>query len=201
VTALNQSITASDDNGSNAENLTGLIESNAPIEPGDSGGPLYNASGEIVGIDTAGSSSTGVSRGYSASTLTQAYSIPITTAVSIAKQIEAGQASSTIHIGNPAFIGVSIAAATNTSGGFGGTSGTGAGAVVSGVVDGAPAASAGLVAGDTITAVGSTTVTGQTDLAAALAQYKPGQTVKITWTDASGQSHSASLKLIAGPAD
>ena len=65
----------------------------------------------------------------------------------------------------------------------------------------APADSAGIVAGDTITAVGSTTITSPTDLSTALAQYKPGQSVKITWTDASGQSHSATVTLIAGPAD
>ncbi len=179
VTAVDQSITASDDNGSNPENLTGLIESNAPIAAGDSGGPLYNASGEIIGIDTAGSSSSASPRGYSATSLTEAYSIPITTAVSIATQIEQGKASSTIHLGYPAFIGVQISAATSTSGGFGGSPGTatGTGAVVSGVVAGTPAAAAGLAAGDTITAVGSTAITSQTDLSTALATYKAGQSV------------------------
>jgi len=200
VTAVNQSITASDENGSNPENLTGLIESNAPIQPGDSGGPLYNASGEIIGIDTAGSSSSNSPRGFSDSTLTQAYSIPIATAVKVAAQIEAGDASSTIHLGYPAFIGVSISA-TDTSGGLGSAGSTGSGAVVAGVVAGTPAASAGLAAGDTITGVGSTTITSQTDLSAALAQYKPGQSVKISWTDASSQQHSATVQLIAGPAD
>ncbi len=202
VTALNQSITATDDSGANAENLTGLIESNAPIAAGDSGGPLYNASGEIVGIDTAGSSASSSPRGFSSTTLTQAYSIPITTAVSIAGQIVAGQASSTIHLGYPAFVGVEVAA-SDTSGRFGsgGTTTTGSGAVVSGVVAGTPAASAGIVAGDTITAVGSTTITSSADLSTALSQYKAGQSVKITWTDASGQSHTATVTLIAGPAD
>jgi S1-C subfamily serine protease len=200
VTALNQSITATDEDGSNSENLTGLIESNAPIAAGDSGGPLYNASGEIIGIDTAGSSGSSSPRGFSATTLTQAYSIPITTAISIADQIEAGKASSTIHLGYPPFLGVEISA-SNTSGSFGGQTTTGTGAVVSGVVDGTPAASAGLAEGDTITAVGSTTITSQADLQTALAQYKAGQSVKISWTDASGQSHTATVTLIQGPAD
>ena len=57
VTALNQAITASDDGSSDSEQLSGLIETNAPIQPGDSGGPLVNSAGQVVGIDTAASSS------------------------------------------------------------------------------------------------------------------------------------------------
>ena len=57
VTALNQSITAGDDGSSDSEQLSGLIQTNAPIQPGDSGGPLVNSAGQVVGIDTAASSS------------------------------------------------------------------------------------------------------------------------------------------------
>src|SRR6201996_946715 len=57
VTALNQSITASDEGSGTSEQLTGLIETNADIQAGDSGGRLVNAHGEIIGIDTAASSS------------------------------------------------------------------------------------------------------------------------------------------------
>ena len=53
VVAVNQQLTASDNNGANAEHLTGMIEINAPIEAGDSGGPLYNSVGKVIGIDTA----------------------------------------------------------------------------------------------------------------------------------------------------
>ena len=55
VTALDQSITASDGAGGESEQLTGLIQMNALLQPGDSGGPLYNAAGEVVGMNTAGS--------------------------------------------------------------------------------------------------------------------------------------------------
>ena len=57
VTALNQSVTASDELSGASKQLTGLIETNAPIQPGDSGGPLVNSYGQVIGVDTAGSSS------------------------------------------------------------------------------------------------------------------------------------------------
>ncbi len=82
VTALDQSITASDDNGGNSENLTGLIEINAAIEPGDSGGSLVNAQGQVLGMDTAASEDSGFQNSG-----TQAYAIPISTALNLAKKI------------------------------------------------------------------------------------------------------------------
>ncbi|MEU4395363.1 trypsin-like peptidase domain-containing protein [Kribbella sp. NPDC023855] len=57
VTALNQAITATDESGADPEQLTGLIQTDANIQAGDSGGPLANASGEVVGVDTAAGNS------------------------------------------------------------------------------------------------------------------------------------------------
>jgi S1-C subfamily serine protease len=59
VTGLNQAITATDESGQDPENLTGLIATDANIQAGDSGGPLANTSGEVVGVDTAGSGGNG----------------------------------------------------------------------------------------------------------------------------------------------
>ena len=182
VQALDQSITASDENGSNSEKLIGLIMSNAPIQAGDSGGPLYNSAGQVVGIDTAGDSSS------SRTAATEAYSIPINTALSIAKQIEAGQASDIIHLGYPAFLGI-------------GLSETATSALITDVLSGSPVTAAGVVAGDTITGVGSYPVTSAADLKTAIGHYKPGQKVVLTWTDAAGASHSATITLMTGPAD
>jgi S1-C subfamily serine protease len=55
VTATGQSISASDELTGTVENLTGMVETNADIQAGDSGGPLVNASGQVIGMDTAGS--------------------------------------------------------------------------------------------------------------------------------------------------
>lgn len=55
VTALNQSITASDESSSSSEQLTGLIQVDADIQSGDSGGALVNSAGQVIGMDTAAS--------------------------------------------------------------------------------------------------------------------------------------------------
>ena len=178
VTALDQSITATDDSGQNAEQLTGLIEIAADVRAGDSGGPLYDAQGEVTGMDTAASSTGG-----------QAYAIPIATALSVAQQIVGGVDDATVHQGYPAFLGVSVQSA--------GTDG----AAVAGIVADGPADSAGLTVGDVITTVGGTAITSAADVSTALAGYQPGDTVKVTWTDTAGQSQSASVTLATGPAD
>ena len=88
VTALNQSITASDEGSGNSEQLTGLIETNADIQPGDSGGSLVNSYGQVIGMDTAASSSGSQVQSQSGQTTEQAYAIPINEATSIAQQID-----------------------------------------------------------------------------------------------------------------
>jgi S1-C subfamily serine protease len=137
VTALNQSITASDELSGAAEQLTGLIETNANIQPGDSGGSLVNVYGQVIGMDTAasgGSQGSGGSQSSSGSSQTaeQAFAIPINEAVSIANQIESGNASGGIHLGATAFLGVEIGSSGSSSGsgsgsGSGGIGGSGNG--------------------------------------------------------------------------
>ena len=184
ITALDQSITASDESGGTSEKLSGLIETNADVQPGDSGGSLVNTSGQVVGIDTA------ASVGYSfQDSATQGYAIPIDTALATAQQIESGVASTGVHIGPSAFLGVSVSLA--------GT-GFGSGALIQGVIGGA-AQNAGIVAGDVVTAVDDHTITSATDLGTTLLLYHPGDHVTIQWTDASGQVQRATVVLGTGP--
>ena len=211
ITALEQSITASDNGGGNAENLSGLIEVNAGIQPGDSGGALVNTQGQVLGMDTAASADST----YQVSA-TQAYAIPIDTALSVAKKIQSGQASSTIHIGPTGFLGVGVGSSSGSSGsglgggfgggnsgnsGNGGSTGSGAssGAVVSQVLSGSAAGQAGVVVGDTITSLNGTPVNTPSDLTNLMEPQHPGNTVQLQWTDQSGQTHSASVKLGSGP--
>ena len=221
VTALNQSITASDESSGSSEQLTGLIETNADIQAGDSGGPLVNSHAQVIGIDTAastsfqfggnggnggfgggggfgdggsgssGSGSSGSGSSGSSGSATQGFAIPINTALSIAKQIEGGQGSSTVHIGPTAFLGLEIA---GTNQGFS------QGVQLAGTQSGTPAAAAGLGQGDVVTALDGKSVSTGTDITEILVGHHPGDKVSIAWTDAGGQSHTATLTLGTGPA-
>ncbi|HEY3957801.1 MAG TPA: trypsin-like peptidase domain-containing protein [Streptosporangiaceae bacterium] len=198
VAGLNQSITASDEGGGFSEKLTGLIQTNANIQPGDSGGPLTNDRGQVIGMDTA--ASTGSSWQFSSPSgggATQAYSVPINEALSLAKQIEAGTSSSTVHIGSTAFLGVEVSGSSAVPGAQGGGSG---GAQVAGVVSGSAVAKAGLTGGDTITALGGHTISSSSQIRTVLQQYHPGDKIAISWTDGTGSSHSATIVLGSGPA-
>jgi S1-C subfamily serine protease len=192
VTDLDQQITASDGTGS-GETLTGLIETDAAIASGDSGGPLLDADGKVVGIDTAAQTDrTGAT--------VAGYAIPIDHALDIASQILAGTDNATISQGVPAFLGVQTSAYGPWGGWAPQQSAYAAGVTISGVVTDSAADRAGLTSGDTITAVGGTEVATADELTTALAQRQPGDKVAITWTDSTGTSHTATVTLGEGPA-
>ncbi len=195
VTAVNQTITASDDTGSAQETLNGLIEISAAVQPGDSGGATVNKYGQVIGMTTAAASS-----GFrpmstaSTATTTTAYAIPIDAALSIARQIESGTASATVHIGEHGLLGVQVASAT----GYGSVSGSGAPVV--GVQANSAAAAAGIVAGAVIVSIDGHTINSATDLNTAMATTHPGDKVTVGWQDSSGQSHTATVTLRTGAA-
>ncbi len=206
VTALNQSITASDEGDGTSEQLSGLIQTNANIQAGDSGGSLVDTSGQVIGIDTAASAGTSFQSAQGSST-SEGFAIPIATAISIAKQIEAGDSSSTVHIGETAFLGVEIESQSSANAGgnpfgFGGGSGNqspATGAVIAGVVTSSPAQEAGLAQGDVITAVNGTSISTPNEVTNALETHHPGDKVSVTWTDTSGNSNTATVTLSSGP--
>jgi S1-C subfamily serine protease len=198
VTALGQSIDASDSSSGTTEHLTGLIRSNAPIQAGDSGGALVNTAGQVIGMNTAGSTSSspeffpgfqiqGGQQGQPSET--QAFAVPVSEATATARQIESGSASASIHLGATAFLGVGLTQANGVTG-----------APVVNVVTGSPAATAGLVAGDVIQSLGGTQITSPDDVASVLVRYHPGDRVTITWQDQTGQTHTATMVLGSGPA-
>ncbi|HET6825371.1 MAG TPA: trypsin-like peptidase domain-containing protein [Amnibacterium sp.] len=181
VTDLNQSITTQAEGASASESLTGLIETDADIVSGDSGGPLENAAGRVVGIDTAASSGTSQVTGFA---------IPISTAVHIAGEITSGSTSSSITLGLPAFLGVEVSGAAAVDG-----------AGVAQALPNTPAAAAGLEGGDVITAVNGRTIHSADALTSRLHAYSPGDTVSLTYTDANGASHTVHVTLTTGPAN
>jgi S1-C subfamily serine protease len=187
ITRLGASITASDAGAGMSEQLTGLIRTNAPIQAGDSGGPLVNTAGQVIGINTAAGGRA----------QTQAFAIPINEAVSIARQIEAGTSSATVHIGATGFLGVQILSSRSAAAG-GVPAGTGA--TVAGVISGSPAAAAGLAAGDVITGVGGHSISSPSGVQSALEAHHPGDHVTISWMDQAGQTRTATVVLTTGPA-
>ncbi len=185
VTAVARAITVSDDQGV-TEHLTGLIKTNAALQPGDSGGPLLNSSGRVIGMDTAASSGFGFQDVSSAA----GFAIPIDRATAIASLIEGGHASATIHIGGTAFLGVELA-----------QSGSGrSGAVIYSVVGGSPASRAGLAPGDAITRFAGKSISSPTKLSSAVTRLKPHARVSLRYLDRFGQAHSATITLASGPA-
>ena len=213
VTDLGASVTTTAQGSEDSETLNNMIQVQADIVSGDSGGALLDDEGEVVGMNTAASSGSATVTGFA---------IPIESALSTAESIIDGEQTSTNTIGYPAFLGIGVQqdsqstqsgqgsqsiqpgdgnsnSQSGQSGQSGSTSQT-AGAVVAGVYEDTPAAEAGLTAGDTITQIGSTQITDGTALSSAIAEHKPGDTVSMSWTDADGQSHTAEVTLTEGPA-
>lgn len=128
ITALNRSVTAGDQSSGKSENLTGLFQTDAALQPGNSGGPLAGSNGQVVGMDTAAASNTGVQGQTNVG-----FAIPINNVESVVRQIQAGNGSSTIQIGNGTrgYLGVGVvnvsAVAGSSGSGVGGSSGSGLG--------------------------------------------------------------------------
>jgi S1-C subfamily serine protease len=78
ITGLDRPVNASSETGSNPEQLQGMLETNADIQPGDSGGPLINAAGQVIGMDTAAATGASASPG-----VPDGFAIPINTAMGI----------------------------------------------------------------------------------------------------------------------
>ena len=221
VTAVNTTITASDEAGSTStETLHGMIQTNANIVPGDSGGPLASSVG-VIGMDTAGNDA-GDQQGPAAG-----FAIPINTALSVARQIASGHASSVITVGYPPFLGVFIGSGSSSNpqtqaqqqnGGSGGSGSTqrcyssnadlsvpsaiapvSSGTLIDGTICGSPAASAGMTGGAVITAVNGQAVGSPDGFARIMTRFHTGDTISVTWVSPSGQRTTSSLHLTAGP--
>lgn len=200
VVATNQSLTASDpSNLTGAERLSGMIQVAANIQPGDSGGPLVNTQGQVIGMDTAGSS-TGSGVGYDDrySMASEGYAIPIDTALAVVHTIESGTSTTTVHVGATPILGVEISPTLSGYEGF--NNSPVAGVQIAGLAAATPAASSGLVAGDVITALNGQTVTSATQLSAIVQTFTPGDSIKVSYTTVSGTSRTINVTLIAGPA-
>ena len=169
VSGTGRSLTATDSTGSVSEELSDMIQTDAAINSGNSGGPLVNAAGEVIGINTA-TSGTAENMGFA---------IPISSVKGMLKQLmETGKASR-------AYVGVygvditaDVAKEYNLP--------VSAGAYLyntskySSVIKDSPADKAGLKDKDIVTAVNGAKIGTAGSLSSLIGEYKPGDTVQLT---------------------
>ena len=193
VTAIDESITVGNEYTGASESLNGLIQLASDVVSGDSGGPLFDNQGEVIGIVTAASSGRSTITGFA---------IDIDAALRVVRQIDSGVETGTVQIGYPAFLGIQLSGAAGSAAGVptGVPTGVPAGVPVAGVFADKSAAAAGIVAGDTITAIDDAAVTSAAQLTEIVSAHSAGDQVVMSWIDASGTSQSATVTLGEGPA-
>ena len=102
VVGFGRTISAKDELTGSSEQVTGLIEVAAPVRAGDSGGPLINAAGQVVGVTTAATVNFRMGPGGAG------FAIPINDAMAVASQIRSRAPTDTVHIGPPTLLGVGV---------------------------------------------------------------------------------------------
>jgi S1-C subfamily serine protease len=176
ISALGRAITASDQITLQPEYLTGMIETNASIEPGNSGGPLVDDHGLVIGMNTAADPG--------------GYALPIDRVSSIATAIEHGRSGGGIVLGLRAFLGVVGERPAGS---------TPDGVHITRIVLGDPAAQAGIEPGDVIEDIDGKPTPTVFVLQRLVLAEPPGDVVSVTFSSPSGQT-TASVRLVDGPA-
>ena len=154
--------------------MTGLIQTDASISSGNSGGPLVDASGRVIGINTAVAAS-------SARTAAEnvGFAIAIDQALPVIERLRGNTTTR-----DPGVLGVRVSDPTDGS----------RGALLVSVEPGSAAARAGLQAGDLVVRVGESAIDGAATLTAAVRAHSPGSTVTIVVVR-DGQEHTAEVVL------
>jgi putative serine protease PepD len=177
VSALGREISAP-----NGFSISQVIQTDAALNPGNSGGPLLNTAGQVIGVNSQiESSSSG--NGSSGGNTGIGFAIPSNTVKSVVSQLQNGGTVS--H----AYLGVSSQDATGTT----------QGAQLAAVTASSPAADAGLQQGDVVTSFGGTPVTSSDDLSAAVDGHAAGDQVDVT-VKRGGATKTFQVKLGQRPA-
>ena len=169
VSALHRTMTSP-----NSYTIANSIQTDAPINHGNSGGPLLNAQAEVIGVNAQIQSNSGGSDGVG-------FAIPSNTVRSVAGDLVAGK------VVKHAYLGVSLGDSTAQ-----------AGAVIGGLTTRGPAASAKLHCGDVITRIDGQAIATYADLTSAIDSKKPGDSVQLTYKR-NGKSHIARVTLGTRP--
>ncbi len=155
----------------NGFSIDGVIQTDAAINPGNSGGPLLNGSGQVIGVNAQ------IASGGSASNSGVGFAIPVDTVKEVAAQLKTGKEI------KRAYLGIST-----------GQSQDGKDVVVAQIVAGGPSASSDLKVGDKIVSVDGTSVETPEDVANAISDKQPGQSVRVVVTRGSDRK-TVTIKL------
>ena len=175
VSALHRSLTSPNPD---RYTISDSIQTDAPINHGNSGGPLLNASGQVIGVNTQIQSRSGGSDGVG-------FAVPSNTILRIAPKLVAGQ--KVVH----AYLGVYLQDASTEGNAT-------AGALASDVKAGTPAARAGLETGDVIVRIDGTQVDSSEDLTRKIDTKQPGDKLSVTFIRG-GKSHTITVTLGTRP--
>lgn len=184
VTALGRTIVASDSSGT-SETLTGMIQMDALIEPGNSGGPLVDATGGVVGMDTAAARDDGATP--------MSFALPINRVLQIVNEVKDHKAGAGIVIGVVAYLGVAGQAVSI------GGSGQSIGVDLTYVDLGGPAALAGIQEGDVIVAFDGHPTSTLAELASLIHALRPGDRAEVRFLSLAGTSQTTTVILAAAP--
>lgn len=182
VTAFGRTVQAEDALTGTSDELTGLMEFAAPVRAGDSGGPVVNGAGQVVGVTTAASVNFRMGPGG------KGFAIPINDAMGIAGQIRAGVPSDTVHIGPPVLLGVGVRTAPLDE----------PGVFIHEVMRGGPADLAGLRDGDVLTVLDGVPLDSSNTLTSVLDRHYPGDVIDLTWINGAGQTLTGKAALTPG---
>jgi len=178
VSALNRPVAAGGEPGGNVTVLD-AIQTDAAINPGNSGGALVNMDGELIGVNSAAASLGGGDGGGQGGSIGLGFAIPSDQAKRIADELVS---TGTATHGS---LGVQLSKDASQDGG----------AAIAQVVDGGPAAAAGMPSGVVITKIDDQVIDGPEALVAAVRSKAPGDKVSVTYTDESGAAQTAQVTL------
>ncbi|HEY5018221.1 MAG TPA: trypsin-like peptidase domain-containing protein [Streptosporangiaceae bacterium] len=221
ISATGRTISAADGASGFTETLHNMLQTTAKIQPGDSGGPLADSAGTVIGVDTAAGAG-GSEAGYA---------IPINTAMTAERQIASGRRGPGIVLGVGGFLGVIVPSTTAPSplaqaaqertlgtdaadsapqiGCLPTEAGAGvpasvapvdSGALVDGVLCGTAADAAGLTAGDVIITADGRAVSSPDALTAIVNGCRPGSVVEVTWVSPADATQTSLVRLDSAPA-
>ncbi|MEU4316710.1 trypsin-like peptidase domain-containing protein [Nocardia sp. NPDC024068] len=184
ISDLDSTIMALNEQDLSRQALTGVLEIEAPVSSGQSGGALTDSSGAVVGVIAAASGE----RDPPGETADppNGYAIPIDAAMRVVRQIRSGTPTESVHIGPTATLGVLISDAGPR------------GARIDMAIGGLPAQQAGLVAGEIVTSVDDRAITSARALRAAIDTRKPAEVVRLGVLAANGTKRVVAVTLAAG---